>query len=63
MPVTVTVLDKNDNEPKYNQDYTFEVKEDASVNQKVGQVNASDPDAGASGRVVYTIISGNTQSA
>jgi hypothetical protein len=61
--VTVTVVDKNDNEPKYGQDYSFQVKENAAVNTRVGQVSTSDADEGLSGKVVYDITGGNTKSA
>ena len=61
--VTVTVRDKNDNEPKYAQDYSFDVKQDASLKQKVGRVNATDADEGQNGKVVYAITAGNTGSA
>ena len=61
--VTITVVDKNDNEPKYDQDYSFQVKENATVNTRVGQVSASDADEGLSGNVVYDITGGNTKSA
>ena len=61
--VTVTVVDKNDNEPKYDQDYNFEVKENATVNTRVGQVSARDADEGSNGKVVYNITGGNRKSA
>ena len=60
--VTIAVLDKNDNEPRYNVDYRFEVKEDVSLNARVGEVTASDADEGSSGKVVYAIIGGNVKS-
>ena len=61
--VTVTVVDENDNEPKFDKDYSFEVKEDATKDTKVDEVNASDPDEGSNGEVVYSITGGNTRSA
>lgn len=62
--VTVKVIDKNDNEPKFGENqYSFEVKEDASVGSKIDQVSASDADEGLSGQVVYQIIRGNVKSA
>ena len=62
--VTVNVLDKNDNEPEFNEDqYSFQIKEDANVKDGVGAVTASDKDEGQNGKVVYSIIGGNTKSA
>ncbi|XP_028398312.1 protocadherin Fat 4-like [Dendronephthya gigantea] len=58
--VNVDVLDKNDNEPKFNQSsYSFDVSEDAQANTKVGQVFAEDDDAGINGEVVFSITAGN----
>lgn len=61
--VNVIVVDKNDNEPSFNGQYSFEVKEDARVKETVGKVDASDPDYGNNGRVMYTIVGGNIQAA
>ena len=62
--VNVKVLDKNDNEPKFNQSsYSFDVSEDALENTKVGQVFAEDEDAESNGELVFNIIGGNTGTA
>lgn len=60
--VTIKIADVNDNAPKFDKDYMFAVSEDASRNEKVGKINASDVDEGQSGSVVYTIIQGNIDS-
>lgn len=54
------MVDKNDNEPQFYGVDSFEVREDVSVNTKVGQVNASDADEGSSGKVEYEIIAGGS---
>lgn len=62
--VNVKVLDKNDNEPRFDQpSYSFDVSEDANVNDVVGQVHAEDEDEGLSGEVVYSITAGNRDTA
>lgn len=62
--VNVKVVDKNDNEPTFDQpSYSFNVSEDAQVSTVVGQVFAEDKDEGLSGEVVYSITGGNTASA
>ena len=62
--VNVKVVDKNDNEPIFDQpSYRFNVSEDAQVSTMVGRVFAEDKDEGLSGEVVYDITGGNTDSA
>ena len=62
--VNVKVVDKNDNEPTFDQtSYSFNISEDAQVNTLVGRVFAEDKDEGPSGEVVYEITAGNTDSA
>ena len=62
--VNVKVVDKNDNEPRFNQSsYSFDVSEAAQGNTVVGQVFAEDKDEGLSGEVVYRITAGNTGTA
>lgn len=62
--VTVKVIDKNDNEPQFDENqYSFEVKEDAAVGAEIDQISASDADEGLSGQVLYQIIRGNAKSA
>ena len=62
--VNVKVLDKNDNEPKFDKpSYSFSISEAAQVTTVVGKVFADDEDEGLNGEVVYSIVAGNTGSA
>ncbi|MGQ8338409.1 cadherin domain-containing protein [Sunxiuqinia sp. A32] len=49
---------QSDNQAPIIQDQKFDLQGDISINQLIGQVNASDPDAGQS--LSYSIIDGNT---
>ncbi|XP_016523418.1 protocadherin-15 isoform X3 [Poecilia formosa] len=55
--VSIVVTDVNDNDPKFNITLgtNFTVQEE-QVNLFVGQVRATDPDAGANGQVYYRIV-------
>ena len=54
--LTVTILDMNDNPPEFRQtEYQFEIAEDATVSDLVGEVHATDPDKGRNGTVSYSI--------
>jgi len=54
--VLVTILDVNDNSPKFTQpSYTFIVPEQEPANQSVGLVSATDADSGAYSVVRYTL--------
>ncbi|XP_041866277.1 protocadherin-15a isoform X2 [Melanotaenia boesemani] len=55
--VNIVVTDVNDNDPAFNLNITtnFTVREEQS-NLYVGQVEATDPDAGANGQVYYRIV-------
>ncbi|XP_075915662.1 protocadherin-17-like [Petromyzon marinus] len=54
--LTVRVLDSNDNAPAFDRPvYRARVPENAPVGTPVVQLNASDPDEGANGEVVYTL--------
>ncbi|XP_055623372.1 cadherin-87A [Toxorhynchites rutilus septentrionalis] len=58
-PVTIKVLDENDNEPIFSQKiYHATVAENAALNPPAAilQVSAVDPDEGAAGDVKYSII-------
>ncbi|XP_012943596.1 protocadherin Fat 4 [Aplysia californica] len=61
--LTIVVEDTNDNTPVITGTYTPSVSEDASINQLVFQVTATDDDAGANAQLVYDITAGNTGSA
>ncbi|XP_071615282.1 protocadherin alpha-13-like [Heliangelus exortis] len=56
MELVITVLDVNDNAPQFNQSvYTVILPEDASEGTLVARVNATDPDLGIYGEVIYEI--------
>ncbi|CAK6436391.1 unnamed protein product [Pipistrellus nathusii] len=59
--VYITVLDENDNSPRFDvtSDSAVSVPEDCPVGQRVATVKASDPDAGSNGQVVFSLASGN----
>ncbi|EFN76853.1 Cadherin-related tumor suppressor [Harpegnathos saltator] len=60
IPVTVTVLDENDNSPVFDpKQYSATVAENASIGASVLQVSAMDRDEGANGRVRYSIAKGD----
>ena len=59
--VIISVLDMNDNSPRFSVDaYRFSTSEDSSVNSVVGVVSAVDADLGQNGTVTYSIVAGNT---
>lgn len=51
--VYITVLDENDNSPRFDptSDSMVSVPEDCPVGQRVATVKAHDPDAGSNGQV------------
>ncbi|XP_058552602.1 cadherin-23 isoform X9 [Neofelis nebulosa] len=59
--VYITVLDENDNSPRFDftSDSAVSVPEDCPVGQHVATVKARDPDAGSNGQVVFSLASGN----
>ncbi|XP_058058428.1 cadherin-87A [Anopheles bellator] len=62
VPVQITILDENDNEPHFSQQiYIASVAENAALHPPAAilQVSASDPDEGAAGDVKYAILSDN----
>lgn len=60
--VWVTVIDMNDNPPKFEQpSYTCVLSEEAERGQLVGVVSASDPDYVDENLLTYTIVGGNEQ--
>ncbi|XP_064017467.1 protocadherin alpha-2-like isoform X8 [Pogoniulus pusillus] len=56
MELLISVLDANDNAPRFNQS-VFKVKltEDAAQGTLVARVNATDPDLGSNSEVTYTV--------
>ena len=59
--VGVSVLDVNDNSPRFvQQDYVIDVLENVAMETVVGRVQAEDGDAGENGRVTYSFAR-NTQ--
>uniref|UniRef100_A0A8C6EJR5 Cadherin-23 n=1 Tax=Microcebus murinus TaxID=30608 RepID=A0A8C6EJR5_MICMU len=59
--VYITVLDENDNSPRFDftSDSAVSVPEDCPVGQRVATVKARDPDAGSNGQVFFSLASGN----
>ncbi|XP_028018763.2 cadherin-23 [Balaenoptera acutorostrata] len=59
--VYITVLDENDNSPRFDftSDSAVSVPEDCPVGQRVAIVKARDPDAGSNGQVIFSLVSGN----
>ncbi|XP_058466683.1 cadherin-87A isoform X2 [Malaya genurostris] len=63
-PVSIKVLDENDNAPTFSQKiYHASVAENAALKPPAAilQVSATDPDEGAAGDVKYSIISSNIE--
>ncbi|XP_058433885.1 cadherin-23 isoform X6 [Marmota monax] len=63
--VHITVLDENDNSPRFDltSDSAVSVPEDCPVGQRVATVKARDPDAGSNGQVLFSLASGNVAGA
>jgi len=60
--VWVTVLDMNDNSPKFEQpSYACQLSKEALRGQFVTVISASDADVVDQARLVYTIVGGNDQ--
>lgn len=60
--VNITVVDSNDNAPVFTQpQYGARVREDAAPGTRVLQLIADDADAGANGRVSYSIARGDAE--
>ena len=58
--VHVSLRDVNDNAPSFARTfYSQNVNENASIGEEVLTVQASDPDLGTNGKLVYSITSGN----
>ncbi|XP_064074743.1 fat-like cadherin-related tumor suppressor homolog [Vanessa tameamea] len=58
--INITITDSNDNAPVFSQaSYGARVREDASIGFHIVQVIADDADAGANGRVAYSIARGD----
>ena len=56
--VVVMVEDLNDNHPNFPRDYSTSLRENTAEGAVI-RVEASDPDSGVNGKVVYKIISGD----
>ncbi|KAI7801556.1 putative protocadherin alpha-8-like [Triplophysa rosa] len=55
--INVTVLDDNDNRPKFSQElYSVALEENAPVDTLVIKVNATDLDEGQNGEIVYSFV-------
>ena len=55
--VTITIIDVNDNRPKFNKNpFRFQVREDASNQKNIGRIVASDKDTGDNARLTYELI-------
>lgn len=62
--VSVTVLDENDNTPKFSRPfYQASVLENTAMKTNILRVTANDPDDGPNGLVTFAIESGNTNDA
>uniref|UniRef100_A0A3B3S8K6 Protocadherin-20 n=1 Tax=Paramormyrops kingsleyae TaxID=1676925 RepID=A0A3B3S8K6_9TELE len=58
--VTVTVLDKNDNSPRFiNKDFTFFIPENFPNLGEIGVLSVSDADSGRNGFVALSIVNGS----
>ena len=57
--VNFTVLDENDNSPRFVNVQNFTVVENARISTAVGSVSATDSDAGRNGEVRFSIVEGN----
>lgn len=59
--VIITVMDANDNDPKFNKDsYDFSVEENLAVGAFVGKISAVDADYGTNAVIRYNFIPGNS---
>ncbi|XP_041360351.1 cadherin-related tumor suppressor-like [Gigantopelta aegis] len=56
--IDLTVLDENDNEPKFTQPmYSFDIPEDTNIGTTVAQISATDDDDDSNGQVTYELES------
>uniref|UniRef100_A0A8C5DMG8 Cadherin domain-containing protein n=1 Tax=Gouania willdenowi TaxID=441366 RepID=A0A8C5DMG8_GOUWI len=54
--ISITVLDTNDNPPKFSQDtYIIQIFENVSVGTIIAQLSAVDPDEGINGEIKYSL--------
>lgn len=61
--LTITVTDVNDNTPTFTTNpYNFNKSENTAVGTTIGTVVATDADIGDSGRIIYSIFSGDVNS-
>jgi len=56
LPVRISVIDMNDNKPRFNQSiYTVTIPENTAVGKSVFRVSATDRDSGENGRITYSL--------
>ncbi|XP_059173755.1 protocadherin Fat 4-like isoform X2 [Physella acuta] len=54
--ISITVLDENDNSPNFTQQsYLFTINRTGAIGTPVGTINATDPDEGLNGQVLYSL--------
>lgn len=59
--VLITILDDNDNEPRFEKEfYSFELLENLPSGTLVGSVTASDPDLGKNALLRYAVVQANS---
>ena len=57
--VVVNIIDTNDNSPNFKNDYSTRLLENTAKGRTVLRVEATDPDSGEYGEILYNITSGN----
>ena len=59
VPISVTILDSNDNQPLFSQQqYETQLAENVALLQSVFTVSATDTDEGSNGRITYSLAPG-----
>ena len=60
VPVTVEILDINDNQPKWEKlKYVADISESSKIGLKIAKIKASDKDINENGEIEYSILTGN----
>lgn len=57
--VVINVIDQNDNTPRFSQPIYKESIQEEVVGARLVQVQATDPDGGQNGNIIYKLVSGN----